>query len=147
MIETTESESMAELDRFRRALVAIRGEIADVASGVLPRDDNPLIARRTRRLDARGRSGRGLPARAGGVPAPWVARAEVLPSVGRVDNAYGDRHLVCSFPPVEEYASVRAERAPISSAALAPSPRRRVRIARRPRLLRARATSCGFAYV
>ena len=107
MIEPTESESKGELDRFVEALVGIRGEMADIANGTLPRDDNPLkraphtlevvVADEWKRAYSRERAA---------FPLPWVRERKFWPAVGRVDNAYGDRNLVCACPPVEEYANV-----------------------------------------
>jgi glycine dehydrogenase len=107
MIEPTESESKAELDRFVEALVAIRGEIADIASGALPREDNPLKhAPHTLQVTLADAWARPYPRERAAFPLPWVRERKFWPAVGRVDNAYGDRHLVCTCPPVEEYASV-----------------------------------------
>jgi len=107
MIEPTESESRSELDRFVEALVGIRGEIADIANGTLPRDDNPLkraphtletvVADEWKRPYSRERAA---------FPLAWVRERKFWPAVGRVDNAFGDRNLVCACPPVEEYANV-----------------------------------------
>ena len=106
MIEPTESESKPELDRFVEALIAIREEIRDVESGVLPKDDNMLVhAPHTMAhclsdvwTHAYGRERAAF-------PLPWVRARKFWPAVGRVDNAFGDRNLVCSCPPIEEYAS------------------------------------------
>jgi glycine dehydrogenase len=107
MIEPTESESKAELDRFVDALVAIRGEIADIASGALPKDDNPLKrAPHTLEATLADDWARAYPRERAAFPLPWVRERKFWPAVGRVDNAFGDRHLVCTCPPVEEYASV-----------------------------------------
>jgi glycine dehydrogenase len=107
MIEPTESESKAELDRFVAALVAIRGEIDDVANGVLPKADNPLKhAPHTLEAVVADAWPHAYPRERAAFPLSWVRERKFWPSVGRVDNAYGDRHLVCSCPPIEEYASV-----------------------------------------
>jgi glycine dehydrogenase len=107
MIEPTESESRAELDRFVEALVAIRGEIAEIASGALPKDDNPLKrAPHTLEATLADDWSRPYPRERAAFPLPWVRERKFWPAVGRVDNAHGDRHLVCTCPPVEEYASV-----------------------------------------
>ena len=107
MIEPTESESKAELDRFADAMVAIRGEIADIAGGALPKDDNPL-KRAPHTLEATLADDWARPygRERAAFPLPWVRERKFWPAVGRVDNAYGDRHLICTCPPVEEYASV-----------------------------------------
>jgi glycine dehydrogenase len=104
MVEPTESESKAELDRFCDALIAIRAEIRAVEEGRADRHDNPL---------------KGAPHTAAAVtsdswthpygreqaafPAPWVAQQKFWPVVGRIDNVWGDRNLYCTCPPVESY--------------------------------------------
>ncbi|MEQ1832237.1 MAG: aminomethyl-transferring glycine dehydrogenase, partial [Candidatus Eisenbacteria bacterium] len=107
MIEPTESESKAELDRFIGALVAIRAEIDEVAAGKLPKDDNPLKrAPHTLEVALSDTWARAYSRERAAFPLPWVRERKFWPSVGRVDNAFGDRNLVCACPPVEEYASV-----------------------------------------
>ena len=105
MIEPTESEPKAELDRFCDALIAIRDEIRAIEAGVLDRDDNPLKhAPHTMRAvvsDAWDHKyGRELAA----FPTEWTRSRKFWPSVGRVESAYGDRHLVCSCLPVDAYS-------------------------------------------
>ncbi|MEU5428544.1 aminomethyl-transferring glycine dehydrogenase [Streptomyces olivoreticuli] len=104
MIEPTESEDLAELDRFCEAMIAIRAEIEKVGSGEWAKDDNPL---------------RNAPHTAASVTGAWehpytreeaaypagVSADKYWPPVRRVDGAYGDRNLVCSCPPMEEYDS------------------------------------------
>ena len=107
MVEPTESESKAELDRFVEAMTAIRKEIADIAEGRLDKVDNPLkmaphtagevIADTWQHAYGRERAA---------YPVPGLRAWKYWPTVSRVDNAYGDRNLVCSCPPVEEYAEV-----------------------------------------
>ena len=106
MIEPTESESMAELDRFCDALVAIREEAREIESGVLPRDDNPLKhAPHTLETVLADSWARAYSREKAAFPLPWVRERKFWPAVGRIDNAFGDRNLVCSCPPIEEYAS------------------------------------------
>ena len=105
MIEPTESEPKAELDRFCDALIAIRDEIRAIEAGVLDRDDNPLKhAPHTMRAVVSDtwdhKYGRELAA----FPTEWTRSRKFWPSVGRVESAYGDRHLVCSCLPVDAYA-------------------------------------------
>ncbi|GAA2600932.1 aminomethyl-transferring glycine dehydrogenase [Streptomyces roseoviolaceus] len=103
MIEPTESEDLAELDRFCEAMIAIRAEIEKVGSGEWPADDNPL---------------RGAPHTAGALAGEWehaYSREEAVfpagvtasdkywPPVRRIDQAFGDRNLVCSCPPLDAY--------------------------------------------
>jgi glycine dehydrogenase len=107
MIEPTESESKAELDRFAEALASIRAEIEDIARGALPKDDNPL-KRAPHTLEAVLSDGwnRAYSRERAAFPLAWVRERKFWPSVGRVDNAFGDRNLVCACPPVEDYAAV-----------------------------------------
>ena len=108
MVEPTESEPLAELDRFCDAMIAIRDEIAQVEAGAWPQDDNPLKnAPHTAAALLEGRLAAPLHARAGGLPAAQAcARSKYWSPVGRVDNVYGDRNLFCSCPPVSAYADV-----------------------------------------
>jgi glycine dehydrogenase len=105
MIEPTESEPKEELDRFCDALISIRGEIAEIERGEAGREDNVL---------------RNAPHTAGAVvssewshpysreraafPTPWLRARKFWPAVGRINNAYGDKNLVCRCPPVSAYA-------------------------------------------
>ena len=103
MIEPTESESKAELDRFCEAMISIREEIAAVERGELDRQNNPL-KRAPHTADLLlGEWDRPYPKERAFFPAPWVAEDKYWPPVARVDNAYGDRHLVCACPPLEDY--------------------------------------------
>ncbi len=105
MIEPTESESKSELDRFIAALIAIRGEIDDIASGKLSKTDNPLKhAPHTLEVVIADAWAHGYSRERAAFPLAWVRERKFWPAVGRVDNAYGDRNLVCSCPPMEEYA-------------------------------------------
>jgi glycine dehydrogenase len=102
MVEPTESEDLAEIDRFVDAMIAIRHEIDRVGSGEWPADDNPL---------------RNAPHTAASVTAEWnhpysrevavfpagTSAPKVWPPVRRIDGAKGDRNLVCSCPPVSAY--------------------------------------------
>ena len=107
MIEPTESESKGELDRFVDALVSIRGEIDDIAAGKYPKTDNPLKhAPHTMQVVVADAWTRAYSRELAAFPLPWVRERKFWPSVGRVDNAFGDRNLICACPPVEEYASV-----------------------------------------
>lgn len=106
MIEPTESESLAELDRFCEAMIRIREEIAEIERGVMPRDRNPLknAPHTAAALVSEGWSEPYTRER-GGYPALWTRQAKFWPPVGRVDNVFGDRNLVCSCPSVEELAA------------------------------------------
>jgi len=103
MIEPTESESKAELDRLCDALIAIRKEIALIESGELDREDNPLKhAPHTAAAVGDDHWPHTYPRSLGAYPAPWLGEHKYWPPVGRIDNAYGDRHLVCSCPAMSE---------------------------------------------
>jgi glycine dehydrogenase len=105
MIEPTESESKAELDRFCDAMIAIRAEIAAIAAGKLDRVDNPLKhAPHTAREVMADVWTHGYSRGQAAFPLPWVAAAKYWPPVKRVENVYGDRNLVCTCAPLEAYA-------------------------------------------
>ena len=103
MIEPTESESKSELDRFCDAMIAIRGEIADIEQGKSDRSDNVLKnAPHTAAMIASADWKHPYSREQAAFPAPWTRHYKFWPSVGRIDNPYGDRNLVCSCPPMEE---------------------------------------------
>ena len=104
MIEPTESESLAELDRFVEAMLSIREEISQVAAGVWPRDDNPLVNAPHTAEDLIGEWTRAYPAEIAAFPVRSLRGKGYFPPVGRVDGPGGDRNLVCACPPVAEYA-------------------------------------------
>jgi glycine dehydrogenase len=105
MIEPTESESKAELDRFCDAMIAIRHEIADIEKGVLDKQDNPLKnAPHTAREVMADTWTHTYTRERAAYPLPYVAAAKYWPPVKRVDNVYGDRNLVCTCAPLEAYA-------------------------------------------
>ena len=104
MIEPTESESKAELDRFCDALIAIRGEIRDIEAGVLDKQDNPLKnAPHTAEVVVSDSWNHAYSREKAAFPAQWTRERKFWPAVSRVDNAFGDRNLVCACPPIEEY--------------------------------------------
>ena len=105
MIEPTESEDLAELDRFCDAMIEIRKEIDEVAAGAWPRDDNPLRGAPHTASCVTGEWGRPYSRELAAYP-PGVSRsAKYWPPVRRIDGAYGDRNLVCSCPSPEAYES------------------------------------------
>ena len=105
MIEPTESESKPEIDRFCDAMIAIAGEIADIAAGRLEAIDNPLKnAPHTAREVTAELWTHGYSRDRAAFPLPFVAAAKYWPPVKRVDNVYGDRNLVCTCAPLEAYA-------------------------------------------
>ncbi len=109
MIEPTESESKAELDRFCDALIAIREEIREIELGLADRHDNALkhaphplgrvVSDKWEHAYTRERAA---------FPAPWTRTHKFWPTVGRVESAYGDRNLVCSCVPTDAYAEAVA---------------------------------------
>lgn len=104
MIEPTESESRAELDRFAETLTAIRQEIAEIEQGIMPRDNNPLKhAPHTATVITAEPWERPYSRRKAVFPLPWVAYNKFWPAVSRVNDAYGDRNLMCLCPPPEAY--------------------------------------------
>jgi glycine dehydrogenase len=105
MIEPTESEPKAELDRFCDALIAIRREIEDVVSGKADPKDNVLKnAPHTAAAVSINDWSHPYSREQAAYPLPWVRANKFWPSVGRIDNPYGDRNLVCICPPMEAYA-------------------------------------------
>ncbi len=103
MVEPTESESKAELDRFCDALIAIRAEIGAIEAGEMDAENNPLKhAPHTARAIA-GEWERPYSRLQAVYPAPWVQEHKFWPAVGRVDNVYGDRNLVCTCLAIEAY--------------------------------------------
>jgi glycine dehydrogenase len=103
MIEPTESESVSELDRFCEAMLSIREEIREIEMGLADRNDNVLKhAPHTARVLV-GDWDRPYSREKAVFPASWVLQNKFWPSVGRVNNTYGDRNLVCVCPPMEAY--------------------------------------------
>ena len=104
MIEPTESEDLAELDRFCDAMIAIRGEIARVASGEYDRADNPLRgAPHTAEAVTADAWDHAYGRAEAAYPVPSLREGKYWVPVGRIDQAYGDRNLVCACPPPEAY--------------------------------------------
>ncbi|MFN7455584.1 MAG: aminomethyl-transferring glycine dehydrogenase [Pseudobdellovibrionaceae bacterium] len=104
MIEPTESESKAELDRFIEAMVAIRKEIQAVEDKKMDPVDNPLKNAPHTMYVATATEWKHPYSREQAIfPLPWVKANKFWPAVGRVDNAFGDRNVVCSCPPLEDY--------------------------------------------
>ncbi|WP_187428980.1 Glycine dehydrogenase (decarboxylating) [Roseobacter fucihabitans] len=104
MVEPTESETKAELDRFCDAMLAIRAEIALIEAGKVDRDNNPLKNAPHTVEDLVGNWERPYSREQGCFPPGAFRVDKYWPPVNRVDNVYGDRHLVCTCPPLEEYA-------------------------------------------
>jgi glycine dehydrogenase len=109
MIEPTESESREELDRFVDAMARIRAEIAAVADGTYPREDNPLCnAPHTAQMVSADRWEHAYPRELAAFPTPALRRRKYWPPVARVDNVHGDRNLVCACPPLSDWAEAPA---------------------------------------
>jgi glycine dehydrogenase len=104
MVEPTESEDLRELDRFIDAMIAIKGEIDQVASGDWPADDNPLANAPHTAECLTGEWAHPYPRRLAAFPSGVDPRSKYWPPVRRIDGAFGDRNLVCACPPVAEYA-------------------------------------------
>jgi glycine dehydrogenase len=112
MVEPTESESKAELDRFIDALRAIRAEIAAVESGSVPAEQSALRnAPHTAADLVRGEWARPYTREQGAFPLPWVRARKYWPPVRRIDNVHGDRNVVCACLPIEAYATAAGETA------------------------------------
>ncbi|MCS6555366.1 aminomethyl-transferring glycine dehydrogenase [Curtobacterium flaccumfaciens] len=105
MVEPTESEDLAELDRFVDAMLAIRAEAAAVERGEWPADDNPLVhAPHTASSVISGEWAHAYTREQAVYPLPGISGRKYWPPVRRIDQAYGDRNLVCACPPIEAFA-------------------------------------------
>jgi glycine dehydrogenase len=105
MVEPTESENLAEIDRFCNAMLAIRAEIDRVAAGEWPLEDNPLVnAPHTAEDCTVDDWSHAYPRSVAAYPDPDLVRNKYWAPVGRIDGGYGDRNLVCSCPPLSELA-------------------------------------------
>lgn len=105
MVEPTESESKAELDRFCEALIAIRNEIREVEEGLADKTDNVLKnAPHPVQMVTEDLWERPYTRESAAYPLPWLREYKFWPAVGRIDNAFGDRNLFCSCVPMEEMA-------------------------------------------
>jgi len=105
MVEPTESETQEELDRFCDAMIAIREEIRQIENGTLERADNPLKnAPHTAASVTASEWTHGYSREVAAFPTAWVRDSKFWPSVGRVNNAAGDRTLICACPPIDAYA-------------------------------------------
>ncbi|MFF9405613.1 aminomethyl-transferring glycine dehydrogenase [Streptomyces anandii] len=103
MIEPTESEDLAELDRFCDAMIAIRAEIEKVGSGQWPAEDNPLRGAPHTAAALGGEWNHAYSREEAVFPAGVAAEEKYWPPVRRIDQAFGDRNLVCSCPPLDAY--------------------------------------------
>ncbi len=104
MIEPTESESKREMDRFCNAMISIRQEIQDVIDGTMDANDNPLKnAPHTASVVTVDEWKHSYSRQIAAYPAPWLKEHKYWPTVGRIDNAFGDRNLMCTCPPIDSY--------------------------------------------
>jgi glycine dehydrogenase len=104
MIEPTESEAKAELDRFCDAMIAIREEIRALEEGRMPRDDNPLKnAPHTADMVAADEWKHPYPRSQAAFPSEAVRSRKFWPFVARVNQVLGDRRLICACPPISDY--------------------------------------------
>ncbi|WP_241740129.1 aminomethyl-transferring glycine dehydrogenase [Microbacterium invictum] len=105
MVEPTESEDLGELERFIEAMIAIRAEADAVVAGEWPADDNPLVnAPHSAQAAVASEWAHPYSRESAVYPVPALVRTKYWPPVRRIDNAYGDRNLVCACPPVEAFA-------------------------------------------
>ncbi|MDP2171897.1 MAG: aminomethyl-transferring glycine dehydrogenase [Rhodocyclaceae bacterium] len=105
MVEPTESENQAELDRFVEAMIGIRNEIHRIEAGEWPADDNPLKNAPHTQADIIGNWQRPYSRATAVFPLPYVAANKFWPSVNRIDDVWGDRNLFCACVPIEDYAN------------------------------------------
>ena len=104
MIEPTESEAKAELDRFCQAMIGIREEIREIEAGQTPRDQNILKgAPHTAEMLTADTWDRPYSRQRAAFPVAWVRERKFWPAVGRLNHVYGDKNLLCSCPPLESY--------------------------------------------
>ncbi|NUM31761.1 MAG: aminomethyl-transferring glycine dehydrogenase [Bacteroidetes bacterium] len=104
MVEPTESESKEELDRFCEAMISIKNEIDEIASGKYPKDNNVLKnAPHTHKILISDNWQNSYSREKAAYPLNWLKNNKFFPSVSRIDNAFGDRNLVCACPPTESY--------------------------------------------
>jgi len=104
MVEPTESESKAELDRFCAAMIAIREEIDEIATGKVDRKNNIIKhAPHTAQTVSANEWNRSYSREKAAYPLPWLRESKFWPAVARVDNVHGDKNLICACPPIEAY--------------------------------------------
>jgi glycine dehydrogenase len=102
MVEPTESEPLAELDRFIDAMIGIHAEAREIAEGKLDRADNPLKnAPHTAEDVVSTEWAHGYSRERAAFPAPWTRDRKFWPPVARIDNTWGDRNFFCTCPPID----------------------------------------------
>jgi glycine dehydrogenase len=106
MVEPTESEPRHELDRFIEAMISIHQEVEQIEKKKWPADNNPLVhAPHTAQALMATNWDRPYTREQGAFPAAWTRTNKYWPGSARIDNAYGDRHIVCTCPPIEDYVA------------------------------------------
>jgi glycine dehydrogenase len=104
MVEPTESESMQELDRFAEAMITIKKELEEIKEGKADKEDNVLKNAPHTVIEVSGNDWKHVYDRQkAAFPLPWIASNKFWPTVSKIDSGYGDRNLVCSCAPIEEY--------------------------------------------
>jgi glycine dehydrogenase len=104
MVEPTESESKQELDRFADAMITIKLELEEIKNGKADKEDNVLKNAPHTALEVTGNEwNHAYDRQKAAFPLPWIASNKFWPTVGKIDSGYGDRNLVCSCAPIEEY--------------------------------------------
>ncbi len=104
MVEPTESESLNELDRFCEAMIAIRAEVEQIESEAIALEESPLHYAPHTTADLVDEWTRGYSRELGAFPTEWTRDRKFWPTVNRIDQAYGDRHLICTCPSMDEFA-------------------------------------------
>ena len=104
MVEPTESESLGELDRFIEAMISIKAEVDEIATGAMPLEDSPLRNAPHTSADVVADDwAHGYGREQAAFPVPGLRVDKYWPPVGRIDGAYGDRNVVCACPPMDVY--------------------------------------------
>ena len=104
MVEPTESESLQELDRFVETMIEIRKELEEIKAGTADKEDNVIKnAPHTVEEVSDDQWNHAYNRRKAAFPLSWIANNKFWPAVGKIDSGYGDRNLVCSCAPMEEY--------------------------------------------
>jgi glycine dehydrogenase len=104
MVEPTESESLQELDKFISALISIGNEIQEIKDGKADKEDNVLRnAPHTVKVVTANEWNHKYDRQKAAFPLKWVVENKLWPSVGRIDDGYGDRNLICTCDPVDSY--------------------------------------------
>ncbi|RYZ92741.1 MAG: hypothetical protein EOP06_03350 [Proteobacteria bacterium] len=105
MIEPTESESKAEIDRFCDTMISIRAEITEIEEGKISRENNALKNAPHTAVIMVSAWDRPYSREQAAFPKEWVKESKFWPYVGRIDSAYGDRNLICTCPDISSYES------------------------------------------